>query len=315
MIEDMDIADTEKPNQGQRIPTPASDVGQGQPKVSIGLPVYNGENYVGTAIDAILKQSFTDFELIICDNASTDRTEGISRAAAARDPRVRYHRNETNLGAAPNFNLCVDLATGDYFKWAAHDDICLPDYLRQCVEILERAPDVVACHTGTRFIDGAGDALSEYKLEDGRFAGSDPVARYSEAIDERHFCITVFSLIRREALLKTSRIASYIGSDRNLIAQIALQGRIVHVREPLFLSRDHGERSIRALDLRKRGEWFDTTRPAAGHNYFRRMLVENLRILFQFPLTPGQRLRGLWKLVGWLRMNRRNLVAEIKRRH
>src|SRR4051812_17741515 len=69
------------------------------PRVSIGLPVYNGGRYVRAAIESLLSQTFTDFELIICDNASSDQTQSICTAFAARDPRVRYHRNATNIGA------------------------------------------------------------------------------------------------------------------------------------------------------------------------------------------------------------------------
>jgi glycosyltransferase involved in cell wall biosynthesis len=305
------IPNQTQPNRAVSEPPESAAERANVPKVSIGLPVYNGEKYVGAAIEAILGQSFSDFELIICDNASSDLTEEICREAAARDPRIRYYRNPKNLGAAPNFNRCIDFADGLYFKWAAHDDICLPDYLARCVQVLDQSPDVIACHSGTQFIDGSGEVLSSYDLEDDTFSDPDPIARFASAIDERHFCIAVFALIRREALLKTSRIASYIGSDRNLIAQIALQGPIRHVPEVLFLSRDHGERSIRALDLRERGEWFDTTRPASGQNYFLRMFRENLRTLFVFPLSAGQRFRGMARLIGWLRMNRRQLVAEI----
>lgn len=284
------------------------------PRVSIGLPVYNGENYVGTAIEALLAQSYGDFELIICDNASTDGTEEICRAAAARDTRVRYHRNEKNLGAAPNFNLCVSLSSGRYFKWAAHDDVCKPDYLARCCAVLDSDESVVACHSRTDFIDDAGEVVLNYDLEDDRFSDPDPVRRYAEAIVEEHFCVTVFAVIRREVLLNTTLIASYIGSDRNLIAQIALQGRIVHVPERLFLSRDHGERSVRALDLGKRGAWFDTARPVRGDNYLRRMLTENVRILFRYPLSSGQRIRALRHLLVWLRRHRRRLIAEIRAR-
>src|SRR5215471_14033382 len=100
-------------------------------RVSLGLPVYNGQRYLAGAIQAILDQTFSDFELIICDNASTDETESICRDLAARDPRVRYHRNPANIGAAPNFNKTFELSTGEYFKWLAHDDLHEPTYLQR----------------------------------------------------------------------------------------------------------------------------------------------------------------------------------------
>ena len=131
------------------------------PRVSIGVPVYNGELYLERALDSILAQSFDDFEVIIADNASDDRTEQICRDYACRDARVRYVRNETNLGASANFNRTFALARGPYFKWAAHDDVLGTDFLLRCVEVLDSNPDVVLCHTKTQQID-----------EDGRVAGN-----------------------------------------------------------------------------------------------------------------------------------------------
>ena len=117
------------------------------PKVSIGLPVYNGEPFLSETIDAILAQTFKDFELIICDNASTDDTERICRRYAARDKRISYYRQHHNIGAAGNFNRVFNLSSGEYFKWAAHDDLIAPEYLARCVEILERDRSVVLCHS------------------------------------------------------------------------------------------------------------------------------------------------------------------------
>ena len=86
------------------------------PKVSIGIPVFNGEQYIGQALDALLAQSWRDFEIIISDNASTDRTEAICREYVARDARVVYHRPPENLGAINNFNRLVALSRGEYFS-------------------------------------------------------------------------------------------------------------------------------------------------------------------------------------------------------
>ena len=96
------------------------------PRVSIGLPVYNGDNYLAETLDSILAQTFTDFELIISDNGSTDRTEAICRRYAAQDHRVRYVRNPSNLGAARNYKRAFELARGEYFKWNGHDDPLAP---------------------------------------------------------------------------------------------------------------------------------------------------------------------------------------------
>ncbi|MEM6891420.1 MAG: glycosyltransferase family 2 protein, partial [Pseudomonadota bacterium] len=82
------------------------------PRLTIGLPVYNGANYLAEAVTSILSQDFEDFELIISDNASDDDTADICRDFAARDKRVRYERQVVNVGAAPNYNLLLPLARG-----------------------------------------------------------------------------------------------------------------------------------------------------------------------------------------------------------
>ncbi|HKJ45099.1 MAG TPA: glycosyltransferase family 2 protein, partial [Balneolales bacterium] len=113
-----------------------------RPRVSIGMPVYNGENYIERAISSILAQTYKDFELIISDNASTDKTQEICKMFVGRDNRVRYHRNSKNIGAARNYNIVFRLSRGKYFKWAAHDDELAPAFLEDAVNVLEKNKDV-----------------------------------------------------------------------------------------------------------------------------------------------------------------------------
>src|SRR5262249_33219798 len=115
------------------------------PRISVGLPVYNGANHVAEAIESVRAQTYQDFELIICDNASTDRTGEICRAIAAVDPRIRYYLNPENLGASGNFRRTFELARGEFFNWLSHDDIVAPTYLERCVDILEQSPSIVLC--------------------------------------------------------------------------------------------------------------------------------------------------------------------------
>ena len=130
-----------------------------KPRVSIGLPVYNGENYLTSAIETLLAQTFTDFELIISDNCSTDRTQDICRSFCDRDARIRYVRQAKNLGAVRNFNLVFHYARGEYFKWAAHDDVCAPAFLQRCVERLDANPSVVWCYPRSDKIGPDGESL------------------------------------------------------------------------------------------------------------------------------------------------------------
>ena len=127
------------------------------PRLSIGLPVYNGERLLPQAIECLLAQSFGDFEIVIGDNASTDRTQEICQDYVRRDPRIRYVRHEHNLGAVANFNRVFELSAAPLFKWAAHDDLHRETYLEACISLLDAHPDLVLAHSGTAFVDERGN--------------------------------------------------------------------------------------------------------------------------------------------------------------
>ena len=151
------------------------------PRVSVGMPVYNGQRYVKAALDSVLAQTFRDFELFISDNASTDATEEICREYAARDPRIRYSRNDENIGSARNGNRTIQLATGEYFKSAHHDDLCAPEFLARCIEVLEQHPAAVLCYPQSRVIDEHGNLMSD--PEDGLdLRAPDPVESFPPAV-------------------------------------------------------------------------------------------------------------------------------------
>jgi glycosyltransferase involved in cell wall biosynthesis len=115
---------------------------ESRPRVSIGMPVYNAERYLREALESLLAQTYGDFELLIADNASTDATEDLCRKYAALDDRIRFVEHRENYGPIANFNDVFRLTSGRYFKWAASDDICAPDFLSRCVEVLDSDPTV-----------------------------------------------------------------------------------------------------------------------------------------------------------------------------
>src|SRR3954471_2621746 len=129
------------------------------PRLTVGLPTYNGEDYLASALDSLLAQTFTDFELIISDNASTDATESIARAYAARDPRIRYVRHPRNRGSAFNHTYVIREARGEFFKWASDDDLYAPELLERCVAALDARPEIVLAHAWTAFINEAGEII------------------------------------------------------------------------------------------------------------------------------------------------------------
>ena len=234
-----------------------------EPKVSIGMPVFDGERYISEAIESILSQTFSDLELIISDNASTDGTQAICEYYAERDSRIRYRRTSQNLGAAANHNYVFKHARGSYFKWAAHDDICAPTFLERCIEVLEQDESVVLCHSRTSIIDENGNNFLNYVVELNTMA-LEPHTRFGEAIRKEHWCYPVFGLFRADVLKKTPLIAGYTSSDRVLLAEMCLLGCVFEVPERLFLRRSHPETSTRKFPKgRDRMAWFD---PSANKN-------------------------------------------------
>jgi glycosyltransferase involved in cell wall biosynthesis len=241
-----------------------------KPLVSIGLPVYNGERYLGEALDCLLSQTLTDLEIVVSDNASTDATANIVRTYAERDARVKYYRNPSNLGAIPNYNRTFRLAGGKYFKWHASDDLCAPTYLEKCVATLEEDPSAVLCQSRTVLIDDMGEALSfdtELQLfvdrkgtfsspPDPHFADSDdPVIRFREALLQTAMSQHVMAVMRADVMRKTGLLAMYYGSDRAFLIGMAMRGRFREVPEALFFNRIHERNSRSIASTKERYLW------------------------------------------------------------
>jgi glycosyltransferase involved in cell wall biosynthesis len=205
-----------------------------QPLVSIGLPVYNGENFLRQALEALLAQDYKRFELIISDNGSRDGTEAICREFQHRDSRVRYIRHGENRGSPWNFKYVAQQARGEYFLWAAHDDLWSPSFLEKCVPMLEEHPQAVLCCTEISFIDGKGQPSSHYSdYTNIETLGSGPAARIHELISRMGW-FALYGLMRTEATRKISLGMSQFGYDVILLLELLLLGDFAKVHEPLF---------------------------------------------------------------------------------
>ena len=273
------------------------------PRLSVGLPVYNGQRYLAEALDALLGQSFTRFELIISDNASTDETEGICRVYAAKDPRIRYIRQPRNIGLNPNHNFVLREARGEYFKWAAHDDLYGRDLFARCVAALDEYPDVVLSHADMAVIDEVGTVVRrfDYTLA----TGSTDVSERFRSLVVTNGADDEYGVIRTHVLRSIRPKDSYHHASRPFVAEIALRGRFHQIRELLYFRRDHPDRSDRNptipalctnLDPRRAGQ--STTRLIAeyAYRYFEAVarapisLTEKLacyRILFTHLMRSG----------------------------
>jgi glycosyltransferase involved in cell wall biosynthesis len=251
------------------------------PLVSIGLPVYNGENFLAEAIEAILNQTFTDFELIISDNASTDRTEEICRKYAAKDSRILYSRNDRNLGAIANYNLVFERSSGRYFKWAAHDDLIATAFLERGVEVLERKPEVVLWFPGIGYMDAQGRAERIAPGELSVQAGH-PAERLHCFVNHQKNSTdifwAVFGLIRSHALRQTGLLGKFVASDQVLLMRLLLLGQFYQLPDCLYFRRVHPLASTvklpKSRTYRERVKWYDAQSSA-------RVILPNWRLILE----------------------------------
>ena len=283
------------------------------PRVSIGFPVYNGEKYVREAVATLLAQTFTDFEMVIVDNASTDGTTDICREFAASDPRVRYHRNPTNIGGGPNWNLAFELAgSAPYFKWAAHDDLhspTIPGEVRGGAG--QRSEHRPGLHT-RRLDRRRGQDVARRERCPCRSTPRDPCVRF-ESILPSYDCLEIFGVIRREALPPPPVMGLYPDGDGVLLARIALAGRFYEVPEVLFSNRRHATQAGTRFDGNARG-WAVWWNPEnEGRRVFPqwRRQTELWRALAGVPLNARDRLRCAYALARWTNNRRHRLYEDV----
>ncbi len=214
------------------------------PRLTIGLPVYNGEKYIAESLDALLGQTYTNFELIISDNASTDGTGDICHRYVQQDPRVRYIRQPKNIGLAPNHNVVVEQARGELFKWGSNDDLYARELVERCIDALDKYPDVVLAHSWTAMVDDSGIVTKAFKY---------PLNTALPRAPERFRSLLFdsggdddYGVIRTEVLRRTAMNESYHHADRTIIAELGLHGRFYQVPDWLYFRRDHDDRAERA---------------------------------------------------------------------
>jgi glycosyltransferase involved in cell wall biosynthesis len=274
------------------------------------MPVYNGENFLEQALESILSQTYTNFELIISDNASEDRTEEICRRYVEKDIRISYHRSDRNRGSAWNYNRVFQLSSGEYFKWWAHDDLCEPTYLERCMEVFNSEDSsVVLCYPKTILIDGKGKIMDEYedKLDLSELRAA---KRLTHFISNVRLCNAVFGLIKRDALAKTRLIDSFISSDEVLLAELALLGRFFEIPERLFFRRYHEYNSWQGnKDLVDKAAWYSNKNRKKKFFLRRnRLFFEILRSIFLSELNFGEKIYTAftfsqkWLKLHWLEM-------------
>jgi glycosyltransferase involved in cell wall biosynthesis len=296
------------------------------PRLSIGLPVRNGENYLAESIDSLLGQSYQDFELIISDNASTDSTADICRRYEKQDPRIRYFRQPQNIGLAPNHNFAVEHARGELFKWAASDDVYGRDLLQRCVDALDEYPHVVLAHSWTAAIDGEGNVTQslEYPLATDSpsaperfrtilFGGSGVLASGGASVDRSvpadnngvMYACDQYGVIRTDVLRRVAPLDSYHHADRIIVCELALHGPFHMTPEWLYFRRDHPDRAYRAYStVRTRCASLDPRRTNRLRHPTARLLAEYLwgyaAAIRRAPLSSADRQQCYRHLAQWM---------------
>jgi len=279
------------------------------PQVSIGMPVYNGERFMRQAIDSVLGQTFADFELIISDNASTDDTEKICRAYARRDPRIRYFRNETNIGAARNFNRVFRLSSGEYYKLANADDACAPDLVASCAGVLDRYPEVVLAYAQTTLIDERDTVICEY--DDGLDLRSTDVTERFRAAMHGVKLVNVFQgLLRSSAMRKTRLMGSYCASDVLLLEELALYGQFWEIPRRLFFRRLHSRAASSIRSPVTRMQFIDPSIKDDAMILWRHQF-ERVASIVRAPLAPGEKAVLIGIVLRFAIANRCSLLGEL----
>ena len=276
------------------------------PTISIGMPIYNAERYLVEALDSLLSQTFTDFEIIFSDNASTDQTESICRDYSRRDARISYVRQPENLGATGNFNHVFGLARGRYFKWASYDDICKPDFLARCVEVLNTQPEVTWVHCASGKINEHGEVLDANDPEaEGLAHTSDaglprlfhdstsPHLRFQGVLLGTNWCVDSYGLIRSDALRATAMLPACYGAEKVLMGALSLSGCYYEIPETLFHQRVHPAASSRIDNAVEQLTFMDTKSSSRFASTRMRLLSGHFHSIFSAELTLWQRIRCL----------------------
>jgi hypothetical protein len=294
-----------------------------QPLISIGMPVYNGENYLAEAVESLLGQTFSDFELIISDNGSTDGTEAICRKFQQRDARVRYYRESHNHGAVWNYNRLLDLARGEYFKWSSHDDVHAPTFLEKCLGVLQSRMDVAWCLCRIALIDEDGQPVASNinafggtgdqtpRVEHSLDAQSSPLTKYSRSSEKPHqrfdgvilsssWGVDCYALMRTATLRKTRGFLATYGSEKTLLAELAMHGKYAEAPETLFFVRIHPQASGRHKSVKEQQAHVGPRRGSRWIHPRLQMLFDYVTAIWRAPIGLGDKMRCHWTIVKYM---------------
>lgn len=257
------------------------------PRLTVGLPVKNGERYIEGALRALLRQTWEDYVLLVADNQSDDRTAEIVQDFAAGDSRIRYVRHEPDIGVARNFSWLVQKAETELFRWQCVDDLLLPDLTTKCIEALDANPQAVMTYCRTMFIDADGVETAAYD-DRMHILDDSPRVRFRRVYQNLEKVNVIYGVMRRAALLRTQLMPAYISADMGFVYELALHGKFVEVPDRLFLRRIHEHNLVRLPEAEQRRMWYPDRwrRPpfAAWH-----LLATLQRAIWRAPMSARDR--------------------------
>ncbi len=281
------------------------------PLVTIGLPVYNSEKYLEQSLNSLLAQTYSDFVLIISDNASTDGTPLICKRYADADGRVKYFRNDTNIGNPRNFNRVAALTTTRYLKWSSSDDFWEPTFLERSVDIMEHDPTIALCYPQAVLVDAEGGNPTPY--DDAlHLMQENPADRFIALLENIKLAHQHLGLIRMSHLRQTHLLGVHAGSDINLLAELTLYGKFFELPHRLFFRRFHKDSgSWKRGDAEHDAKYYHGAGKGHGRLMMWRTHVGFLSAVHTSPLPLQSKAKLYRYLLRRMRWDRRALLREL----
>ena len=279
--------------------------------VSIGLPVYNGENFIEKTLKCLINQSYKNIEIIISDNASSDKTEEICRYYLKFDKRISYFRNKINKGASWNYNFVFHRSKGTFFKWAAHDDLISLLFIEECVKELIKDQSIPLCHSKVIEINKYDNPIRKYP-SCVKLGNKDPIIRFYECVCKPHSQCAVFGVFRSSILGKTRLIEKYSSSDRSLLGEISLRGPIVEIPKYYFFKRSHDKQHFRIFKTkREKYIWYDPNKKSIFILPNWRLFYAHIISILRVPLNRRVKTFCLVMMLWWMRRNYKGLIKDL----
>jgi glycosyltransferase involved in cell wall biosynthesis len=287
-------------------------------KVFIGLPVFNAQKHIRAAIESHLSQSFSDFELVIADNCSTDATLEISTEYASRDKRVRVLTAERNRGNRWNHRRLIEEISepNQYFRWAGGDDVMGPDLLQSMVEVLDSRAEVSAVMPDTRNIDDEGNPIGSMpRTLD--LQSPDVFKRAHDILTVGFQHVIAYGLIRVSVLRDMRTRPAYPHWDPVFAFELALRGQVVQTQGTHLLRRFHPGSISLVKKVSEVRRWAEPEAKAGMIFPTWKIAYERARVLMACPMSLRDRMRialFLARVVSWQRKELTHDVVQAGRR-